>query len=463
MADLKTLQDRLFNPSLVVRQKALKELTGRGEAAIPILLTALRDEYNVVRLEAAAALGSIGGEKAVAALIPVMGDMDSAVQRRAVMSLRQIGFTGQELLLSSLHHVDVYIRLGAVSVLGEVGNQLAVDPLIYMLGDIDETVRIEAALALGKLRYAQAIPALIAALSDVDEQVRSTVARSLARFGDDSVDALFVTLQEPDWLRRMTAAAALGEVGGQRALNQLIKTLQDPHDRVRETAAEALGVIGDPRSVPALAESLRDPAHPVRALSALALGHIGDTAAAQSMAIAGADRRVEVRIFVARAFGIMPCKEGVALLLRLLEDYDMEVRAEAALSLGKLAERRAVPKLLEGLEDHAEVVRINSIAALSAIGGENALQGLEFIARQPNHPQSELAMMALAELAPSGYAVLRKLGRSRDKIVSARAKVVLEDHQIQAKKETPTQSGPLPMLSRAFRRVTDQLKSSLRD
>ena len=59
-----------------------------GEPAIPILLTALRDKHTEIRAHATVALGEIGGERAVAALIQLMGDMDRMVQRQAVKALR---------------------------------------------------------------------------------------------------------------------------------------------------------------------------------------------------------------------------------------------------------------------------------------------------------------------------------------------------------------------------------------
>ena len=62
----------------------------------------------------------------------------------------------------------------AAGALGEIGSEKAVDALIKALNDQDSYVRSTAADALGKIGSEKAIDALVNALNDQDLYVRST-------------------------------------------------------------------------------------------------------------------------------------------------------------------------------------------------------------------------------------------------------------------------------------------------
>jgi HEAT repeat protein len=74
---------------------------------------------------------------------------------------------------------------------------------------------------------------------------------------------------------RISAARALGSVGGRRSRGELEKALLDEAWPLRAQAARALGAIGIRRSVPALETVLDDPAWWVRANAASALRELG--------------------------------------------------------------------------------------------------------------------------------------------------------------------------------------------
>ena len=73
-------------------------------------------------------------------------------------------------------------RGGAVRSLGEIGDPIAVDPLIDILeGDHDRGVRVEAAMALGKIGDPRAFDRLsYLASKDGNEQVKAAVELALA-------------------------------------------------------------------------------------------------------------------------------------------------------------------------------------------------------------------------------------------------------------------------------------------
>lgn len=89
-------------------------------------------------------------------------------------------------------------------------------------------------------------------------------------------DEAIKKLRSGDGEERAAAAKALGEGGGDAAVDALVGALKDENPKVRGTAAKALGDIKDKRAVQPLVALLGDKSKFVRALGAQALGLIGD-------------------------------------------------------------------------------------------------------------------------------------------------------------------------------------------
>jgi HEAT repeat protein len=107
------------------------------------------------RLNAAEALGKIGNERAVEALIKaVEDDPDDVVQWIAIEALGKIGDTrAVEPLIEALEKWDMTKRMAAAEALGKIGDTRAVEPLIKVLSDSNQDVRKSAVGALEKLGH----------------------------------------------------------------------------------------------------------------------------------------------------------------------------------------------------------------------------------------------------------------------------------------------------------------------
>ena len=96
-------------------QKAVEEY-------ISALIQALSDEDEVVRANAAEALGEIG-EPAVPALIQALSDEDEVVRASAVVVLGEIGEPAKEIvpaLIQALSDESMSVRASAVLMLGQI-------------------------------------------------------------------------------------------------------------------------------------------------------------------------------------------------------------------------------------------------------------------------------------------------------------------------------------------------------
>ena len=184
------------------------------------------DEYHILKdkLEFAAtvALGRMGNERAVDPLIRALEDedrYDEAIwglvkirnERTIEPLIRALKYEGDWHILSQLKADRV--RLDAAETLAKIGKP-AVKPLIEALKDgaEDVAVRMKAAEVLGEIGDERAVEPLIQALKDKDEFVRQCAAEALGEIGDErAVETLNQALKD-EWVRE-EAAKALKKIG----------------------------------------------------------------------------------------------------------------------------------------------------------------------------------------------------------------------------------------------------------
>ena len=233
---------------IAVRENSAEALGIIGDKrAIQPLITALHEDSDEeVRWKAAAALGKLNDESAVDALIDAIKDKSWAVRRNATIALGDIGDErGFDPLLSSIKDSDWHVRKYAAIALGKIGDERAIDPLVKTLQDEDSDVRWKAIIALGKIGK-PAIKPLLDAFETDEWQVRGRVAEVLGNIGDErAVDPLIFSLYNKKYKNqnkyvRGRIIEALGKIGDARAVDPLIKALDDQYIYVRIKADEAL-------------------------------------------------------------------------------------------------------------------------------------------------------------------------------------------------------------------------------
>lgn len=290
------------------REMAAKHLGYlKDEKAVVQLCRTLRNRYveDLVRGAAATALGEIGGEAAVDALLAVLeaGDKGSppgggyllgrvaealietdnprAIER--VLEALRDGSIGviyhwaikllmagdERAILPLCRSVDFPSLIVSPydSLARDIANRLrqlgapAEEELCRMLADERSSLaRRNAARWLGStVGGMSAVGPLSKALSDQDREVRINAATSLSNFGEPAVEPLCDALRNGDRPLRYRAAESLGWIGSERASDALCKLLADKQEDVplRETAASALGEIGGAQAMEALSSFIQ--------------------------------------------------------------------------------------------------------------------------------------------------------------------------------------------------------------
>lgn len=209
------------------------------------LIGALSSKDAGIRRRAAAALRALNAREAVPALkAAYAAENDTEVRRMIVVALKTLAQTGElrdsnirnvpdadvqppmvQRLIQQLKSSDPDKIVAAANQLGDIGDKLAVEPLVLLFNDARMSI-----------------------------QVRLAVAEALLKLESAPVEvALLANLRHSDWRIRRNGAAILGQLKAEWAIQPLARALRDNNKYVRRTARAALKHIGSPEARKALA------------------------------------------------------------------------------------------------------------------------------------------------------------------------------------------------------------------
>ncbi len=204
-------------------------------------------------------------------LISLLGYPDQDIQRKSSDRLADIGEPAVSLLIESLKHRKMAVRIGAVEALGVIRARQAVSPLVDLLRkDKCNEVRWAAVYSLALIGDETAISMLVTALRDTDKYVRYGAATALDIFGWEPQETpmrayYYIAKQEWDKIPPL----------GETANEPLLWALMDRDPGVRVAAVDALGELHTPYARAACSITLRDPDPLVRKHAALSFPKCG--------------------------------------------------------------------------------------------------------------------------------------------------------------------------------------------
>jgi HEAT repeat protein len=300
--------------------KAVASIDLKNEAALPMLVEALRDKAGKVRKRAAECIGDLGprARSAVAGLLKALKDPDPAVSWAAADALGQIGPHAQTAVPGLIEALDAANTRGAaVDALGQIGRNArqAIPALEKVVKGDDVTIRWAAASALVRIggpglktgvRYLletashnrernwtdaynilmaptarEALPALLDAVRDaaIREIAWETAVDSSIYLTKDPLADVKGFLEDKDAGVRCVAAWALHcarAVELKTVIAVQVETLKAPDPWARRQAARFLGRLGPygKEAAPALSAALQDRDEGVRKAAAEALPRI---------------------------------------------------------------------------------------------------------------------------------------------------------------------------------------------
>ncbi len=439
----------------------LGELGLELDTIIPLLVSLLRDESEVVRDVVTETLWESVGAPAIPALLAEIDGDDLAAKEHASSALMDICARADEdvlanypqlvpVLVRAARHRNEAILSNASSALFNMG-EAAIPGLLLLLEHELPQTRFFAAKYLGDCildeqdedQLTAVDTALQNALRDEDVFVRVAAAKSLeyswsVDTGEGSdVRASLVELlphlveavTDDDHFAFGTAASVLADMGNDAApaVPKLVEALGvAKREHVLATIIETLGEIGpsaDDAAAPLTAylssDNLAVPA-------SVALGNIAAGGDAALAALTEALGDENTRYHAVNGLQLAGSR-GVPAMTRALKSGDEEFCAHACLQLSEMerAAKAALPALLDTIRHKDLLVRLHAAQAMAAIDPENDAVFLALIKSTSDfveglqHPNREARLAAVAALGvagkESGSAVASLIAATRDK------------------------------------------------
>lgn len=213
---------------------------------------------------------------------------------------------------------------------------------------------------------------------------------------NDAAGNLLATKSDPAVTSPGTVADALERIRNSRDIPGLVILAKDTDPEVRAAAVQALGVTGKPEIFDLLVCALEDPEGQVRAAASFALAGLGNSVISSLLLPLLGDGKTATRAGVAVSLGLMKSPENISLLVPLLSDPEEDVRDAAALALGTMG-TPALPSLAAALKDTRASTRLSAVSGLGIIGSP-ALGILLGACRDPDAAVRSRARMVVARL-----------------------------------------------------------------
>ncbi len=344
---------------------------------------------------------------------------DDQIREAAAKALGQVGDAlAVDPLINVLKNpiLPFNLRKAAVDALGEIGDGKAVDPLVIELKNPRKSFQQSVVVALGKISDPRAMEHLIPALKDTD--LHKSAAMALGACGKSDLKPLIAALKDDDWRVRSYAAEILGQINNPQAVKPLVNTLDDPANVVRVPVIKALGAIGDGHAIEPLIPFLKDVDNNIRSSASEALEYLGWQPGDDEMKAwyCLANKHWDQCI----TFG----KIAIKPLITALKDKDNDIRVEAARLLGIIGDPQAIQPLIEALKIQKSYKenssRVSIIAAQSlALIGVSAVEPLITALKDPDPDVRSGAATALGKIG-DGCAVEPLIEALKDELPNVR-------------------------------------------
>jgi len=214
-AQVEILRADLKDSDPAVRAEAARTLAGvEAEEATRLLRSALRDRATPVRMEAARGLGLRGGPETIEPLVRALEDDAPEVRTAAYDALLSLGQPATLTLIERLPKGNETTRVLTLQLLGQIGDDRALDAVAAHTADAPPAERAAAATALGRLGFSAGLPALERLLSEPDTRLRTVAIDAIAKIGGLEAVRLLEGYggREPDPDLRRHAADAVNQI-----------------------------------------------------------------------------------------------------------------------------------------------------------------------------------------------------------------------------------------------------------
>lgn len=329
-----------------------------GEQAVAAVREALSATSGRIKIGMINTLGERADAQSVAALVELLSGADAAQAEAAAAALGKIG--GEKALAAltaarpkasaKLKPAVTNAVLVCADKLVAAGKKAPAAAVFEKLYSKSEPTRVQIAALRGLVaaKGAEAVPLVLKALQGEEAAMRAAASAFIREMaGEDVTKAFAAALGKLDAGAKVLVLTALGDRGDKAASPAVAAALKDDDAKVRAAAIRALGSVGDATSVPALAKAVGAADAGERAAAASALRRIAgdhvDAAISQEMMKAPAKAKVEL----IRALADRKAASTTLDMLKAAQDKDGSVRGEAVKALGQMGDPNSLPQMVQ--------------------------------------------------------------------------------------------------------------------
>jgi HEAT repeat protein len=306
-SEIKSIILALDDKDWTIRKNAAEALGASGNInAIPFLIETIDDLDEDVRVSVIKSLGNLISkiqeieilsqydnftnyrqqeeasfkevQKLIELLITSLGDSKKNVRNATADAILQIGEIATIPLIKHIQSDSEYIKLGIIRILGEIGKDDSIVPLLKVLkNDLDPYIKWSASEALTKFKtHEKLVDYLIYYLKDKSEVVRWHATEILGSIKTKKATmSLIQSINDKSNHVQIGAIWALGEIQDEYAIDYLINAFTINNQKVQEEAIKSLSKFGKIVNKP-LISALNSKNQAINLCAALTLSNIGD-------------------------------------------------------------------------------------------------------------------------------------------------------------------------------------------
>lgn len=327
-------------------------------------ITGLKIDILKARLEQARRLSDSVAETGL--LVGALDDKNPLIKKYALEQIKTLDKRKTDQILPRLRdEINAYKASGSqppsdagadearsilFDILGDLGDELSIDPLLGILNNPKESpaIKNKLVLAFRRIKNARIIPALMEMLEKESPETATVMIETVGSFGPEAQPAA-------------------------PKFHEILKSVRYQNDeKLIKALIDALGDIKDPASAPEILPFISDSRTRVRWSASNSLGKIGVPDIAPQMVKLLSDEFIDIRQITIESLGKLGHKSVVPEIIKvMLNDKDLRTRQLSAETLGKINDPASLPPLIAALNEKDEKLAGSAWNALLAVTADN--------------------------------------------------------------------------------------------
>jgi HEAT repeat protein len=323
-----------------------------------------------------------------------------AERHQALIDLAGFPFEDiRDVLYEALKDNNHRIRSTAAKIMGRMGDETVVPPILHLLYEDSWIIRSSAQEALSQLPSRIALPAFRGILSaSGDVTLRKNIASVLSHYEIPEATDILVQMYDSsvDEDLRATVVEYLGRRKEDMAVKTLFDALSDQSWNVRSAASKALINMDVQAIIDRATKLLGNPNRNIHMAVIEILIRHGNDDVIDSMAQVLVSDNVIARLNALSVLAGINSEESLAMIVSALGDVNSSIRRKAIDSLANSHSVATFQLLKRCVKSENWNLRQGSIKALGLIGGDEAMDILENLLETGNSAIKLLVLEALA-------------------------------------------------------------------